>query len=129
MKWFPAGNLEKNYRTVEQLKQQFANCPAGKFCKALYKGKLYHCLTGAIIANLDKTKLANDEYMEIDASDSNLWFKLKDFFAKEYATICDYCNNGVRGLPKIQPAEQAFGERHFSEYTLIKRSELEYLIR
>ena len=53
--------------------------------------------------------------------------KILDLYKRTYANACNYCDQGNLNIKYVRAGEQRNRLDKKSEYTLIKRSEYEYL--
>lgn len=121
MKWVDCGSYNARNRDNIVLKKLYGSCRAGKFCKALFKGKLFDCPRAAHLDDLGFTN--NIDFLDIYRCDKDT---LLDFWLKEYSRACDYCDMMVPDKRIVEPAIQKNG-RHLnrSSCTIIPREDYE----
>lgn len=123
-KWIDCGDCTSRNRTSLQLETIYKACGSSKFCKTLFNGKLFDCPRAAHLMNLGFAD--NIDYLDIYNSDQK---NILDFFTKNFATACDYCDFFGPDRIYVEPAIQ-MNNKHFerSNYTLISRKNYDELI-
>lgn len=124
-RWIPVNNLSPRGKSMEGLRADYARCSMGKNCKAIFKGKIYHCLMGATMIDLNPARYHEGDCLELLPTDTDALVqeKLRRFFLKDHAYICDYCDMGSLNPQTIPPAVQKGGNLKYSNHTIIERAQ------
>lgn len=124
--WTDMGDTHFRGRDNKELSVTYLNCDQGKLVKSIHNGKFHTCGRSARMLSLGSYVSQND-YFELHKDDdpSLIRNKLEDTYYSSYADACNYCDCGC--LPnKHIPSGLQLGKSFIkSEYTIIKRSELE----
>lgn len=126
--WFDVGGTEYRNRNEQQLMDEFENCYCQYLVKYVWNKKIWVCPRAPRLESLCITE-NNEDYRVLSELDSTeiTRQKLYDLYGKRYANACNYCDQGDLKLKYVIAGEQKGRKDKKSEYTLIKRSEYEYL--
>lgn len=97
--WVDSGGIKKRNKKVEQLEYEYQTCDAACLCRTVYDGKLYVCSRGI---GIDDNNLLEDDssYLDVERlnkmTEDEAWKELKQFWLREFASICDYCDYNTR---------------------------------
>jgi len=100
--WLSSGGVEKRYRSMPVLREQYMKCGPGYTCKALYDGKFFACARAASLWALGYMK--EQEYVDFRQE-----FTKQDiiqFITQDFSWACDYCDQCTPMQRKVPPAEQ-----------------------
>jgi organic radical activating enzyme len=124
--WDDFGGTNKRGRTTAELRQSYLNCEQSRLIKAIYNGKFYTC---ARAARMDALGVYGSDIDNCALNDDTecLRQRITTMYASETADACDYCDLGTFPLRRIPAGTQINAVRGKSEYTLVKRDELERL--
>ena len=123
-KWIDCGDCKSRNRSQIQLEAIYNSCDSSKFCKALFKGKLFDCPQAAHLMDLQYAD--NIDYLNIFHAQKE---DILSFFTKGFSAACNYCDFGCSDKRFIEPGIQMnhkLSER--SSYTLISRKDYDNLI-
>lgn len=126
--WFDVGDATYRNRNERQLIDEFENCYCQYLVKYVWNKKIWVCPRAPRLESLGIT--ANDEdYRVLSKFDGSeiTREKIHDLYKKKYANACNYCDQGNLKIKYVRAGEQRSKIDKKSEYTLVKRSEYEYL--
>ncbi len=124
MKWMDPGDLAFRGKSAEELEKQFARCEYSLKCKYLCEDKLFHCARIASLYHLGISQAPSDVLPVEEGLTSE---KLREFYLREVAPGCQYCDLwSTEGAQEIPAAEQVGGNFRHSDYTIISNYELEH---
>ena len=89
--WSDSGIPVSHDLSESKLKEIYAKCGAGYFCKTLLNGKLYSCARGANLHDLGLCSTGHGQ-LELYADNAiTLKKDIRDFWLDDYNLACDYC--------------------------------------
>jgi len=107
--WQSPGNPHKRNKSLEQLKLQYAKCPAS-LCNNLLSGKLHHCARSSNGMNIGIIPDEPRDYLDImqNVDKNELRSKIYDFVygCNGYIVACDYCDLATDQSYDVIPGEQ-----------------------
>ena len=107
--WNSFGGFEKRNYSAEQLKDMYKKCEIKYSCTQLFDHKLTTC---ARAENLYNMGIDHDEetfgFLDISKikSKDEMRRKLKEFYALEYISACNYCSAATKDMIEIPAAIQ-----------------------
>lgn len=123
MKWNDPGDTEFRGRSAAELREQYNHCEFSLKCKYLCEDKLFTCARIASLYYLGIAKAPGDM---LDIDDSLTQEKLHQFYLRDVAAGCQFCDLWTGDDAVIPSAEQVDREMERSGYTIISNYELEH---
>ena len=107
---------------------EFENCYCQYLVKYVWNKKIWVCPRAPRLESLGITTDERD-YSVLSKEDNAeiVRKKILDLYRRRYANACNYCDQGNLKIKYVRAGEQRNKSDKKSEYTLIKRSEYEYL--
>ena len=126
--WFDVGDVAYRNRDEEQLVDEFENCYCQYLVKYVWNKKIWVCPRAPRLESLGITTSERD-YCVLSKLDNVEMTRKKilDLYKRTYANACNYCDQGNLNIKYVRAGEQRNRLDKKSEYTLMKRSEYEYL--
>lgn len=126
--WFDVGDTTYRNRDEKQLMDEFENCYCQYLVKYVWNKKIWVCPRAPRLKSLGITTDERD-YSVLSKEDNAeiVRKKILDLYRRRYANACNYCDQGNLKIKYVRAGEQRNKSDKKSEYTLIKRSEYEYL--
>lgn len=123
-KWIDAGDGEtQRHKSYGQLCMEYQNCFQSSQCKTVFNGRLYPCARAARDYQLlNDVELRNKDSISIYDTD-NLREDIINFYLREMAYACDYCDCQNAATGEIEAGLQPNPLWKKSKYTLIKRED------
>lgn len=91
--WLDSGGVECRNRNKWHLMYDYFHCDARKDCRILYNGKLFVCGRAPILHEIGKIIGSEVDWVDIEnASECELWGKIRKFYSMKYAYSCNYCD-------------------------------------
>ncbi len=88
--WIDSGGVIKRNRSERDVENTYRACDSARYCKTLYKGKVYACARSASLYDLG---YCNDPKGYLDINESKyIRSDIRDFFLKKTDPSCDYCD-------------------------------------
>ncbi len=127
--WIDCGGVDKRGRTEKELSESYLRCNTGLICKSIYNGAMYCCNRAVFVHAIDCGYDSKRDYFYLDDfTMAERRKKIRDMFCMtNIADACDYCDQGERNIRKIEAGVQLGKDLQRSDYTLIRRDELESL--
>lgn len=128
MRWIETDSMEDRGRSEELLKYHFLNCEAGKTRKRMAFGKLWTCTRAFRFHNMGLYTSEKD-YVELLESDTDdiLRQKILSLYLADTADACNFCDYGNMAANIVDAGVQDNPNLVKSQYTIIRRDELECL--
>lgn len=124
--WVDFGGIEYRNRDAETLKKIYKNCRqiscAGRILH-VNQYKLWLCPRSSRMSMLNTGIMFDSDYRDIseDMPAVLIREKIESLFSNEYASACNYCDQGLYPAKIIPPAIQTHGDLPRSEYIITKR--------
>ena len=108
--WIKSGGVERRKRPRFHVKYNYYNCHARADCKVLYKGNLYTCGRAPVLYEIERLK-DNNSYIDIRNSQGgdSLYRIVDEFYHRDYASCCEYCDYSDDSVECIPSGEQGVG--------------------
>lgn len=103
IKWVAQGGIERRGKRHDRIVYEYLRCWSGKFCKSVWKGKLYACARAAYLHEIGASQNA-DDYVELTGL--NLKSKITEFYLVSYLDACDFCDHMSLYSEEVEPAVQ-----------------------
>ncbi len=127
--WFDVGGLDNRGRTHEELKEEYRNCYCQYLVKYIWEKKIWVCPRAPRLSSLNIIEELND-YESLEATNAEETRKrIIRCYNATYAEACNYCNQGDLNTTFVKAGIQTDGRIVNSDYTIIKRSEYEKLLK
>lgn len=106
MKWIDAGGASCREKPLLQKIVEYSRCSAGKLCKTVYQGRIYHCARNARIMMVNRETQDDSMVLDKSLSDIRIREELLEFFLVKSSAGCDYCDLAKIGAKIIKAGEQ-----------------------
>lgn len=129
-KWIDCGGIECRNRCEDELIKIFENCQTREcagmvLCVSQFK--LWVCPLGLRLTLLESGISLDTDFREItrEMTAEEIRNKIESLYFLEYAKSCNYCDRSVIPQKLVAPAIQISGNLPRSNYTTIKRPEID----
>ncbi len=127
--WDDMGGIEPRGRAEEERRMVYMNCEQGRLMKSIHNGEMFVCARSARLRALDCGYCSESDYFSLaeEKNAGTIRESIRKLFYMNCADACDRCDLGFLPNKKIPAGIQITGKMRKSEYTLVRRDELEAL--
>ena len=103
--WADPGGVECRNKSLKQLSKEYNSCFSSRYCRTMLNGKLFLCARSASLFDLGYMESSHDAFdIRLKRTDGEFRRELRNFFLKDYAEACNYCDHYLK--KKIKAGEQ-----------------------
>ncbi len=125
--WTDMGGVEERGRSKDELKFVYLNCDQSRVIKGMHDGRFHTCARSARMFALGVYNSEKDFFDLHEAEPDVVRKMLIEMYYSDNADACDHCDLGALPTKVIDAGIQMNTNTQKSEYTIVKREELESL--